>query len=114
MFCRSQGFAGPSACVLERGHDGPHKYGDIATVEAEQIRREAARYRWLRDRMMAADFDWQESGDCALVFEWPKECAVSGNCDATIDAAMLVTANVELTGAARLYRAASSERSERG
>jgi len=56
--------------------------------------KDAARYRWLRERLMAADFDWQDSGECALVFAWPKDCAVSGNCDATIDGAMLVTANV--------------------
>ncbi len=55
--------------------------------------KDAARYRWLRERLMAADFDWQDSGECALVFAWPKDCAVSGNCDATIDGAMLVTAN---------------------
>lgn len=64
-----------------------------ARHEANDLARDAARYRWLRDRLMAADFDWQGSGDCALVFAWPKECAVSGNCDATIDAAMLKAPN---------------------
>ena len=46
--CRSQGFAGPSACVLDAGHSGPHKYGDIATALAERQRKDAERYRWLR------------------------------------------------------------------
>lgn len=32
MFCGAQGCAWPSACMLERGHDGPHKCGDIATA----------------------------------------------------------------------------------
>ena len=98
MFCRSQGFAGPSACVLEPGHEGEHKYGDVATAEAERLRKDAARYRWLRERMLAADFDWNDSGECALVFAWPKDCAVSGNCDATLDAAMLKTPNAEIRG----------------
>jgi hypothetical protein len=55
---------------------------------------DAARYLWLRGRLMAADFDWQNSGECALVFSWPKDCSVSGNCDMTIDSAMLKTPNV--------------------
>ena len=64
-------------------------------MENSLLVNDAARYRWLRERLMAADFDWQERGECALVFVWPKDCAVSGNCDATIDAAMLKTPNVK-------------------
>lgn len=74
---------------------GTEKCGCAAETEIEGLRQDAMRYRWLRKRLMAADFDWQDSGECALVFSWPKECAVSGNCDATIDAAMLVTPNPE-------------------
>lgn len=62
--------------------------------------KDAARYRWLRKRVLAADFDWQDSGECALVFKWPEDCAVSGDLDATIDAAMLKTPNVKVTGSA--------------
>lgn len=59
--------------------------------EIDQLRKDAERYRWLRDRYAAADFQWGEHNECVLVFEWPEECSVSGSCDATIDAAMLKT-----------------------
>lgn len=54
----------------------------------EPYKKDADRYRWLRDRLFGADFDWNESGTCALVFEWPKSVPVGGNCDMNIDAAM--------------------------
>jgi len=76
---------------------------DAGTLEAhprlDAAANDAERYRWLRERLMAADFDWQDSGECALVFAWPKDCAVSGNCDATIDGAMLKTHNAKSEGA---------------
>lgn len=49
---------------------------------------DAARYRWLRARLIAADFDYAGEGISALVFELPQGCAVSADCDATIDEAM--------------------------
>jgi hypothetical protein len=49
---------------------------------------DAARYRFLRDRLLAADFDWNESGECVLVFRWPSTARVSADCDATVDEAM--------------------------
>lgn len=49
---------------------------------------DAARYQWLRNRLIAGDFDWNESGTCALIFEWPKNAPVSTDCDSTIDQAM--------------------------
>ena len=74
---------------------------DADTLEAhprlDAAANDAERYRWLRERLMAADFDWQVSGECALIFSWPKDCAVSGNCDATIDGAMLKTQNLNST-----------------
>lgn len=48
----------------------------------------AARYDWLAPRLIGADFDWNESGKCALVFEWPSNIAVGGSCDQNLDAAM--------------------------
>lgn len=87
--------------------NSPDDQPEMLLVTAAEIRtaverwmpaKDGERYRWLRDRLMAADFDWQESGECALVFAWPKDCAVSGNCDATIDGAMLVTANAKNQG----------------
>ena len=49
---------------------------------------DADRYQWLRKRLIAGDFDWNESGVCALIFEWPKNAPVSTDCDSTIDQAM--------------------------
>lgn len=50
--------------------------------------KDAERYRWLKSRMMGADFDWNESGACALVFEWPRDVPVGANCDRNIDRAI--------------------------
>lgn len=55
------------------------------------VMRDAERYRWLRDRLLAADFDYMGEGVSALVFELPPHCAVSADCDATIDGAMAGT-----------------------
>jgi hypothetical protein len=49
---------------------------------------DAKRYQWLKTRLLGADFDWQETGDCVLVFEFPSRVGVGGNCDMNIDAAM--------------------------
>lgn len=53
-----------------------------------ELEQDAARYRWLRDKMLGVDFDWNESGLTALSFEMPEGCAYGGNCDQNIDAAM--------------------------
>ena len=42
--CGSQGFAGPSRCILPIGHSGPHKYGIPVTVSAAEI------YRAIKER----------------------------------------------------------------
>lgn len=67
--------------------------GAAAHIEAKQARiaemeQDAARYRWLRDKMLGVDFDWNESGLTALCFEMPDGCAYGGNCDQNIDNAM--------------------------
>lgn len=41
QLCKSRGFAGPSGCILDLSHTGPHEYGDLATAEAELRRRQA-------------------------------------------------------------------------
>ena len=66
----------------------------IADMQAEidALRIDAERYRYLRDRLVAADFDWNETGDCVLIFNWPKNVSVGGDCDKNIDAAMLAEA----------------------
>lgn len=55
------------------------------TVSANK---DAERYRWLRDRLMGADSTGGESGECALMFSWPKDSPVSSNCDKSIDDAI--------------------------
>jgi len=63
--------------------------GRLAALEAD-----AKRYRWLAARLLAADFDYNGDGVQALVFELPVGCAVSADCNATIDAAMLAKSAV--------------------
>lgn len=58
--CGHRGFAGPSACILEAGHDGRHKYGDIATAYEVEMRKDAERYRWLRQY---GNLEWERVFD---------------------------------------------------
>ncbi len=55
--CGSRGFAGPTACVLERGHSGSHEYGDFAQALADEQRKDAERYRWIRDNPTWIGYD---------------------------------------------------------
>lgn len=57
----------------------------VPADKLRELQANAARYEFLRDRLLAADFDWQESGESVLVFSWP-DAPVSADCDATIDA----------------------------
>ena len=59
--CGHRGFAGPSACVLEKGHEGDHKYGDYqqalaiaAAKELQSLRDQLAVAQAERDELMAA------------------------------------------------------------
>ena len=61
---------------------------------------DAARYRWLKPRMMGADFDWNESGACALVFEWPRDVQIGADCDRNIDSAIEAAHGITKGGAA--------------
>lgn len=58
------------------------------TDELTATIRDAERYRWLRDRLLGADFDWNKSGVTILAFEFPRNIGICGNCDKNIDAAM--------------------------
>ena len=69
------------------------------TDEFATMYQDAARYRWLRNAERLSASMMMLCGEAL---------------DKKIDSAMLVTANVELTGAARLHRVASSDRRERG
>jgi hypothetical protein len=85
--------ASESADTERHGSDkavlSPDTRAYIASLVAENsdLRQDAERYRWLREQMLAADFDWQ--GECVLVFKWPRNVGVGGNCDMNIDAARL-------------------------
>lgn len=57
------------------------------TRELAEAKRDADLYRWLKPRMMGADFDWNESGAICLVFEMPPDTRFSADCDKTIAAA---------------------------
>ena len=63
----------------------------FAVEEPTEDEKDAARYRWLRGRLIGADFDWNETGASALVFEMPKAARISASCDKTIDDAMALT-----------------------
>jgi HD superfamily phosphodiesterase len=87
----------PDGSVHSSGYtaDQMHAYATAATAalraELDALRRDAERYRWLRERLLAADFDYNGEGVEALVFELPGNTAVSADCDANIDAAMKET-----------------------
>jgi hypothetical protein len=55
---------------------------------AAAMRKDAERYRWLRDRLLGADFNWGESGVEALAFEMPAGFSACADADETIDEAM--------------------------
>ena len=59
------------------------------TVGLDADKRDADRYRWLRNKMLGADFNWNESGVTVLAFEFPNNVGIGGNCDKNIDAGML-------------------------
>lgn len=59
-----------------------------AMVTVRELSADAARYRFLRDRLLAADFDWNETGESVLVFKWPRDVGIGGDCDQNIDAAI--------------------------
>ena len=53
-----------------------------------EAERDAARYRWLRSRLVGASFDWDEEGTTVLAFEMPPSLSIGADCDRNIDAAM--------------------------
>jgi len=56
-------------------------------AEVEALRAGAERYRYLRPRLVGADFDWAESGESVLIFKADPGVQVWADCDMTIDAA---------------------------
>ena len=62
--CGSRGFAGPSACVLRAGHEGPHQYGNFddavrqdQSEELERLRAELLRVTELETAIEVRDED---------------------------------------------------------
>ena len=60
---------------------------NILRAERDVLVAAAARYLWMYDRFIGADFDWNESGTQVLVIEWPGG-PVYGDLDITIEGAM--------------------------
>lgn len=61
--------------------------------EMEAVNQNEQRYLALMPRLMGADFNWNDSGEHALVFSWPKDLPVGGSCDKNIDALIAHTAS---------------------
>ena len=83
--CGNQGFAGPSACILEEGHEGAHKYGNIALAYEIELRKDAERYRWLR-KYGNLEFE-------RVLDETCREMLEGAQLDAAIDFALSETPN---------------------
>ena len=60
-----------------------------AKREAEELRKDAERYQWLRNRIFAADFDYGGLDAPCLIIAFPKGSIFTSDADATIDAARL-------------------------
>lgn len=71
------------------------EHDDMGLLNAlPTLQRDAARYRWLKNQLLAADFNWQ--GECVLVFKWPREIPVDGNLDKIVDAAISAAPGVSV------------------
>jgi len=57
------------------------------TAERDALTADAARYWWMRDRFLGADFNWNEMGKQVLMIEWPGG-SVNGDLDTTLATAM--------------------------
>jgi hypothetical protein len=60
---------------------------EALAAEVQALRADAERYRYLRPRLVGADFDWAESGESVLIFKADPGVQVWADCDMTIDAA---------------------------
>ena len=59
----------------------------------EDIAKDAERYRWLKQQLIGASFDWDDEGMTVLAFEMPDGLAVGADCDRNIDAARALLAS---------------------
>jgi hypothetical protein len=56
-------------------------------AERDAAQKDAERYRWLRQRLVGASFDWDDEGMTVLAFEMPDGVSIGADCDKNIDAA---------------------------
>lgn len=61
---------------------------DALLAERDALAKDAERYRWLRQRLVGASFDWDDEGMTVLAFEMPDGVSIGADCDKNIDAAM--------------------------
>lgn len=61
---------------------------DQLRAEVDALKKDAERYRWLRQRMVGASFDWDDEGMVVLAFEMPAGLSIGADCDKNIDAAL--------------------------
>ena len=60
---------------------------DALLAERDAAQKDAERYRWLRQRLVGASFDWDDEGMTVLAFEMPDGVSIGADCDKNIDAA---------------------------
>lgn len=57
-------------------------------AERDALKKDAERYRWLRQRLVGASFNWDDEGMAVLAFELPDGVSIGADCDKNIDAAL--------------------------
>ena len=76
-------------CLVKNDFDGLSKL-----VALDPMSDDVKRYQWLKTRLLGADFDWNGEGKCVIVFDWPKDVGIGGNCDMNLDAAIEAHHNI--------------------
>ena len=66
--------------------------------QRDELKADAERYRWLRDRFFGADFDWNEEGVSCVLFKWPETAKIGANIDVAIDAAIAAARKEKVDG----------------
>ena len=69
------------------GHPAVDKKECTASFVGDVLK-DAERYQWLKERYTAINFDWEESGQQAVIFTADNFPIASASCDKTIDAAI--------------------------
>lgn len=84
------GYDGLSAlmCESKLGDYVSHEDYEALLAERDALAKDAERYRWLRQRLVGASFDWDDEGMVVLAFEMPADLSIGADCDKNIDAAM--------------------------